>query len=73
LSLPSDLKTYLSEIYLLRENQGSEGRKRLESSEIGIGPIPERREWKRILNKWQYGYFEIMNKWEAMSGEGRRR
>jgi hypothetical protein len=73
LSLPSHLKTYLFEVYLPRQNQGSEGGKRLEGPEIGIGPILKRGEWERILDKWHCGYFEIINKWEAMPGEGHRR
>jgi hypothetical protein len=59
LSLPADLKTYVPEIYLPRENQGGEGRERLESSKVGIGSIPKRRKWERILNKRQYEYLEI--------------
>jgi hypothetical protein len=70
LQLSPDLKAHLPEIYLLRENQGGKGGKRLEGPEIGIGSIPKRREWERILNKRQYAHFEIENKWRKISCEG---
>ena len=46
LRLPSDFKTYLREVSAHGQNQGSQGRKELEGSQIRIGSVPKRRECK---------------------------
>jgi hypothetical protein len=51
LQLSSDLKAYLFEISLCRENQGGQSGKRVEGPQIRIGSVPERRVWELDLNK----------------------
>jgi hypothetical protein len=46
LRLSSDFKTYLLEVSLRGQNQGNQGRKGLEGSQIRIESVSKRREWK---------------------------
>jgi hypothetical protein len=51
LQLSSDLKAYLFEISLYRENQRGQSGKRVEGPQIRIGSVSERRVWELDRNK----------------------